>query len=129
MAAKSGFVNLHLLVSPEDADHVAQVRRILKQLQFHAFNDRFDGTRDELIRLGRRADASLLYDRAAPAHGATQFKVSFDQLCKVVGESEWAKKNILVAVAGGATDGTSGVRQAADATIKGLGDRIKVRKP
>ncbi|RYG86268.1 MAG: ATP-binding protein, partial [Alphaproteobacteria bacterium] len=103
VAAKSGFVNLHLLVSPEDADHVAQVRRILTRLQFHAFKDRFDCTRDELIRLGRRADATLLHDRAALAHGATQFKVSFDQLRKVVGESEWAKKNILVAVAGGAT--------------------------
>ena len=29
VAAKSGFVNLHLLVSPEDPDHLAEVRRIL----------------------------------------------------------------------------------------------------
>lgn len=33
-------------------------------------------------------------------------------------ESGWAKKNILIAVAGGATDGTSGVREAADQTIR-----------
>lgn len=118
VAAKSGFVNLHLLVSPEDTDHVAQVRRILTRLQFHAFNDRFDCTREELIRLGKRADPLTVDDKAALAHGATQFKVSFDQLRKVVGESEWAKKNILIAVAGGAGDGTSGVRQAADATTR-----------
>jgi energy-coupling factor transporter ATP-binding protein EcfA2 len=39
-------------------------------------------------------------------------------LRKVIDESEWAKKNILIAVAGGASDGTSGVRQAADATVR-----------
>lgn len=118
VAAKSGFVNLHLLVSPEDNDHLAQVRRILTRLQFQAFNDRFDCTRDELIRLGRRANPELKEDLAALEHGATQFKVSFDQLRKVFGESEWAKKNILIAVAGGENDGTSGVRQAADTTTR-----------
>src|ERR1035437_6088512 len=89
VAAKSGFVNLHLLVSPEDSDHLAQVRRILTRLQFHAHDDRFDCTRDELIRLGRRADPVIADDRAALEHGATQFKVNFDQLRKVYLESEW----------------------------------------
>ena len=118
MAARSGFVNLHLLVSPEDPDHLAEVRRILTRLQFNAYGDRFDCTREDLIRLGRRADPSIRDDRAALAHGATQFKVNFAQLREVFGESDWAKKNILIAVAGGADDGTSGVRQAADATLR-----------
>ena len=51
-------------------------------------------------------------------HGATQFKVNFDQLRKIIDESDWAKKNILIAVAGGTGDGTSGVRQASDATVR-----------
>lgn len=118
VAAKSGFVNIHLLVSPEDPEHLIEVKRILKRLQFHAFNDRFDCTRDELIKLGKRADPVITDDGAALRHGATQFKVNFDQLRKVIDESEWAKKNILIAVAGGAGDGTSGVRQAADATVR-----------
>ncbi len=118
VAAKSGFVNIHLLVSPEDPDHLVEVKRILKRLQFHAHNDRFDCTRDELIKLGKRADPTITDDGAALGHGATQFKVNFDQLRKVIRESEWAKKNILIAVAGGAGDGTSGVRQAADATVR-----------
>lgn len=42
VAAKSGFVNIHLLVSPEDPDHLGEIRRILSRLQFHAYNDRFD---------------------------------------------------------------------------------------
>ena len=118
VAAKSGFVNIHLLISPEDPDHLSEVKRILKRLQFHAFNDRFDCTREELIKLGKRADPAITDDGAALRHGATQFKVNFDQLRKIIDESDWAKKNILIAVAGGTGDGTSGVRQAADATVR-----------
>jgi len=118
VAAKTGFVNAHLLVSPEDSDHLSEVKRILKRLQFHAFNDRFDCTREELIKLGKRANPTIIDDVAALRHGATQFKVNFDQFRKVIGESEWAKNNTLIAVAGGAGDGTSGVRQAADATVR-----------
>lgn len=118
VAAKSGFVHIHLLVSPEDPDHLSEVKRILKRLQFHAFNDRFDCSREELIKLGKRADSSLTDNRVALRFGATQFKVNFAQLCKVVHESQWAKNNILIAVAGGAGDGTSGVRRAADATVR-----------
>lgn len=118
VAAKSGFVNLHLLVSPEDPNHIVEIHRILKRLQFHAFDDCFDCSRDELIRLGRRANPALTDDGSALRHGATQFKVNFDLLRKVIKGNEWAKHNILVAVAGGANDGTSGVRQAADATVR-----------
>lgn len=118
VAAKSGFVNVHLLVSPEDPNHLSEVKRILKRLQFHAFNDRFDCTREELIKLGKRADPAITDDGAALRHGATQFKVNFDQLRKVIHEVKWAQNNILIAVAGGAGDGTSGVREAADATVR-----------
>lgn len=118
VAAKSGFVNIHLLVSPEDPEHLSEVKRILKRLQFHAHNDRFDCTREELIKLGKRTDPLITDDASALRHGATQFKVNFDQLRKVIQESEWAKKNILIAVAGGAGDGTSGLRQAADTTVR-----------
>ncbi|HVB57868.1 MAG TPA: AAA family ATPase [Candidatus Acidoferrales bacterium] len=118
VAARSGFVNLHLLVSPEDPDHLVEVRRILTRLQFDAHGDRFDCTREELIRLGKRAAPTITDNQSALTHGATQFKVNFAQLREVFSESDWAKKNILIAVAGGADDGTSGMRQAADATLR-----------
>jgi hypothetical protein len=118
VTARKGYVNLHLLVSPEDPDHLLEVRRILTRLQFHAYDDDFDCSRAELIRLGRRANDALTDDRAALAHGVTQFRVNFAQLRKVLKDSDWPKRNILVAVAGGADDGTSGLRQAADATVR-----------
>lgn len=117
-AARSGFINLHLLVSPDDPAHVEEVGRLLARLQFLAHGDRFDCTRDGLVRLGRKANPALLDDRAALAHGATQFKVGFDQLRTVLGESYWAKANILVAVAAGTGDGTSGLQDAADKTVR-----------
>jgi hypothetical protein len=118
VAARSGFVNIHLLVSPDESNHVAELHRILQRLQFQAHGDTFNCTRDELIRLGKRADTRITDDRAALAYGATQFKVNFTQLRQVVGGSDWAKANILVAVAGATGDGTAGLRQAADATMR-----------
>lgn len=118
VAAKSGFVNLHLLVSPEDPNHVDEIRRFLSRLHFSAHDDRFDCTSADLVRLGMAADPSIKDNRAALVHGASQFKVSFDGLRSAFKGSAWAKENILIAVAGGAGDGTSGVRQASDQTVR-----------
>jgi len=116
--AKGGFVNLHLFVSPEDPNHLAELRRLLSRLQFNVMKDRFDCTRADLIRLGKKANPLIVDDRAALEYGANQFKVNFQGLREVLTESDWAKKNVLIAVAGGANDGTSGVRAAADQTLR-----------
>lgn len=116
--SKGGFVNLHMFVSPDDPQHVAELKRLLSRLQFSALHDRFDCSRADLIRLGRKADTNIADDGAALAYGASQFKVNFQQLRDVFSGSGWAKANILIAVAGGATDGTSGVREAADQTMR-----------
>lgn len=118
VAAKKGFVNIHLLVCPDAPDHLDHLKRFLARLTFRAFDDRFDCTRDELIRLGKKADPKILEDHIALQTGATQFKVNFSELRDVYQEIAWAKENILIAVAGGSGDGTSGVRAAADKTIR-----------
>ena len=68
--------------------------------------------------LGRRSDPAITDLTAALAEGSRQFKISFDQLRDIYPRSEWAQENVLVAVAGGSTDGTSGVRDAADRTLR-----------
>jgi energy-coupling factor transporter ATP-binding protein EcfA2 len=114
---KGNFVNIHLLVSPEDANHVAELNRFLGQLSFPAFSDKFVCTQADLIRLGRRADPTKTDDEAALRNGCTQFKVSRENLIEAYRGIEWARKNILIAVSGNA-DGTSGVRDAADKTLR-----------
>lgn len=118
VAARSGFVNLHLLVNPHAADHLVEVHRFLARLQFPAYNDRFACTPEDLARLGRIANPAIQEERAALAHGATQFKVNFAQLRAAYAESGWARTNILIGVAGGSGDGTSGLHQAADQTLR-----------
>ena len=75
--AKGGFVNLHLFISPEDADHLTQLERFLSRLHFTVQQDRFDCTRAELIRLGKKVNPAITDDRAALAYGASQYKVNF----------------------------------------------------
>ena len=117
-AAKTGFVNIHLLVSPEDPNHLHELRRILSRLTFSAFADSFTCTREDLVRLGKRAKPDIKNERAALREGATQFKVSFSELRELFGQNAWAKQNILIAVAGGSGDGTSGLRKGADVTLR-----------
>ena len=117
-SSKGGFINIHLLVNPENPEHVDQLLRLLSRLQFEAFDDRFDCTRDDLIRLGKTANSSITDDKAALQLGATQFKVNFDQLRRVMRGNKWVEENILVAVAAGTNDGTSGLQNPSDKTLR-----------
>ena len=115
---KGKWVNIHLLVSPEAPQHLAELKRFLARLTFNAHGDTYSCNREDLIRLGQRFDPKRTDARAALQCGSEQFKIAFDHLRKAYTESSWAKENILVAVAGSETDGTSGVREGADATLR-----------
>jgi len=112
------WVNIHLLVCPNQNDHVEELHRFLARLRFQAHGDTYSCTRDDLIKLGKAADPNILDDKIALSHGAGQFKVDFNQLRDEFAKSDWAKENVLVAIAGAETDGTSGVRDAADSTLR-----------
>ena len=115
--AKGNFVNIHLLASPEDPNHVEEMNRFLGRLSFTAYDDEFTCTPSDLARLGQRAHHRELDEEAALKHGVTQFKVSLDNLLHTYRSIDWAQENIVIAVAGTA-DGTSGVREAADTTLR-----------
>ncbi len=115
---KGRFINLHLLISPDGSDHIASAKRFLEQLTFEAHGDTYRCRRDELVRLGRAADPSKTSDQTALSHGALQFKVEFSQLRTAYQKNDWAKANVLIAISGTETDGTSGMRNAADQTLR-----------
>jgi hypothetical protein len=114
---KGNWINIHLLVSPEDPEHVTRLQRFLAELKFSGPGERYACTPDDLRRLGRSGDHAHLDDNAALARGAGQFKVSRDNLAEAFGTSDWAQRNVLIAVAANA-DGTSGVRGAADTILR-----------
>jgi hypothetical protein len=70
------------------------------------------------MRLGRMSKTEPLDDGAAFRQGASQFKVSFRQLREEFHRSDWAQKNVLIAVPGAEADGTSGMRDANDKTLR-----------
>lgn len=107
---KGSPINFHLLVSPNDPEHVEQIRRFLRSLTFTAFDESFRCDRSDLIRLGRRYDKSLTDEQSAFAAGANQFKVTPDEFRAEWKKSKWVQDNVLIAVAAGSNDGTSGLQ-------------------
>ena len=62
---KGKWVNIHLLVSPDDPNHLAELKRFLSRLTFKAHEDTYCCTKDDLIRLGQRFDPKLTDPAAA----------------------------------------------------------------
>jgi hypothetical protein len=112
--ASGSAVNVHLLFSPDDPDHVAEIKRFLERLTFEYQGDSYKCCKPDLIRLGKRHQPSVSTDGAALAIGSNQFKVEFNQLTSEWKKSEWVRRNCLVAVAAGQRDGTSGLRDDTD---------------
>ncbi|MDP3737494.1 MAG: AAA family ATPase [Hyphomonadaceae bacterium] len=116
---KDRWTNLHLLVNPSDPEHPKEIERFLGRLRFQAFGDNYACTRDDLIKLGCKAKPELVSNpKKALEEGASQFKVNFSKLRDEYSGSDWASANILIAVAGGETDGTSGIRSGSDQTLR-----------
>jgi len=108
--AKGPGVNMHLLFSPDDADHVEHINAFLTGLTFRHGGEIFRCVRPDLTRLGRAIDSSLIDDNAAYRRGVTGFKVSLEALQDQFFTRSWLRENCLVAVAGGGSDGTSGLQ-------------------
>lgn len=105
-------INLHLLVSPDDPDHVARMEEHLARLGFEYAGERYPCTDEGLRRLGRdhKGDKNLP-DEAALKEGALQFKVDLDPI-RGLFKDDWVRANVLVAVAAG-EDGLSGLSEDA----------------
>ena len=110
-------VNFHLLISPEDADHVAKARGFLRKLKFTYGDEVYECSPEDLIRLGRKHKPDTLEDLKALEVGTNQFKATPDALRAALKDSKWATENIIFAVAGSSNDGSSGLR-AQDASLE-----------
>lgn len=104
-------VNLHLLVCPDDTDHVEQTKRFLLTLTFERKGEKYRCEPGDLIRLGRAHKGQIESDIAALEEGTNQFKVDFQSVREARKNSQWARKNILFAVSGSSVDGTAGLQK------------------
>lgn len=107
-------INLHLLFSPDDPDHIDRINRFLLEFEFSYQGDNYRCHRNDLIRLGKAHTPNQTNDEAARSMGANQFKVSFEQIKEALRKHDWIKRHALIAVSGNQKDGTSGLRDAGD---------------
>ena len=116
-------INLHLLVSPDDKDHLARLHGFLSDLRFEAKGERYRCTPGDIIRLGRAHDANATSDQRALEVGTNQFKVDLANLREAIKASDWAKANILIAVPASNKDGTAALQ--GDASLERLRREIE----
>ena len=110
-------LNVHLLFSPNELDHVSRIEEAISRLQFSFQSQPYSCSRAGLIRLGRAFDKTVTTDEGAYRTGVGQFKVDFDQLVEWYRKDDWLKQNCLVAVSAG-KDGTSGLKKDGSFTAR-----------
>ena len=113
---KSKGVNIHLLFSPEDADHQDQIERVLSRLYCDIDGEQFHCTRPELIAFGRKVSPDQTDENGALREGIDKFKVTFKDLKRLFKDEVWIRRNCLVAVAAAEGDGTSGLKSESSFT-------------
>ncbi|HEX5717454.1 MAG TPA: hypothetical protein VF179_14950 [Thermoanaerobaculia bacterium] len=116
-------INLHLLISPHDPNHVARIEEALNQLTIDRAEDRIPCTEEGLRRLGSRMRPELSNDpEAAFKEGVEQFKIGFDLFQRWWKSQPWLQQNSLVAVANSSFDGASGLQH--DSGLRDTRDEI-----
>jgi hypothetical protein len=107
---KKKAINLHLLFSPDDPDHEAEIERTVGQLKFEYSDRSYLCTLPELTALGRKFLGHGVAELPALRSGANQFKVTLSDLRELFRKERWLRQNCLIAVAGSSYDGTAGLQ-------------------
>jgi energy-coupling factor transporter ATP-binding protein EcfA2 len=108
--AKQKPINLHLLFSPDDPNHEAEIERILSKLTFSVDATEYRCALSEFARLGRAADPAQTDEQAAIKTGVLQFKTTLKDVRNLFKTEKWMRENCLVAVASKSGDGASGLQ-------------------
>ena len=104
-------INLHLLVSPHDPEHIDRIEEALGRLKIHRHGEDIPCSRAGFIRLGKLTDKNLSASpTAAYSEGVNQFKVDVDKFRDWLSSEKWLSHNALVVVAAGSNDGASGLK-------------------
>jgi hypothetical protein len=126
-------INVHLLVSPDDEEHLQKIDDHLARLQYRFLNEAYACTPEALRRLGRRwhehsTGRSSVQTRAdvedvgALRLGSNQFKVDFTNLC-TWREDPWLQANTILAVPNGG-DGAGGLPRG-DGTFASVREALR----
>ena len=104
---KSSAINIHLLISPDDPEHIYQIKRNLQRLVFEYQETKYACTREQIIRLGAQLDRTIIDDDKKYEYGLTNFRPEFREFIDWYEDDSWLKDNALIAVSGKSKDGVS----------------------
>jgi ABC-type lipoprotein export system ATPase subunit len=107
---KGNAINAHLLVSPDEKDHIRRINEALSRLTISAKEEVIACTEGGLITLGRIHSSAPTDDEAAFRVGVAQFKVDVSAFLHWLENEHWLRSNSLLGIAGG-NDGLAGLRR------------------
>jgi ABC-type lipoprotein export system ATPase subunit len=107
-ASGSGPLNVHLLLSPQDPDHVVKFENAMTSIKFRYTDENYPCTESGLIALGKAILGKGANDIGALRKGAEQFKVDVGDFRTLLETDPWLRKNCLIAVPNG-NDGAGGL--------------------
>ena len=103
-------INIHILISPDDVDHVDRVKEALIHLTVEIKHTNIGCDHSGLVRLGKIHRGKSCPEQLAYKEGIGQFKVDVVPFLEWYGSQHWLRENSLLAVAGG-NDGLAGLRR------------------
>lgn len=117
--AKNKGINIHLLINPEDHNHVDEIKIALSRLNINYLGQNYACTEDQLISYGRAVAPQTAGCRVASLkEGINNFKPSYDIFKKWYNGEKWLRENSIVIAANGSNDGVSGIRDGGFTGVK-----------
>lgn len=95
-------INLHLLINPEDKNHVQNIKNALSRLCFESRGNSYYCTEESLKTLGA----------GSIADGVKLFKISLETFKKWYKNEKWINENSIVVVSNSNRDGVSGLKDS-----------------
>ena len=112
-------INIHLVINPEDPNHVDEIKIALSRLNIDFLGQNYACTEDQLRSYGRALAPQTENCRVASLkEGINNFKPSYDTFKKWYNGEKWLRENSVVIAANGSNDGVSGIRDGGFTGIK-----------
>nr|AGS53326.1 hypothetical protein [uncultured bacterium contig00013] len=104
---KSEAINIHLLISPDDPEHIYHINQNLQRLTYEYQGTPYSCTREQITRLGSILDRTISDEFKKYEVGLNNFRPEFKEFIKWYEGDIWLKENALIAISGKSKDGIS----------------------
>ncbi|WP_371189566.1 TrlF family AAA-like ATPase [Thalassotalea maritima] len=112
-------INIHLLINPEDPNHIDEIKIALSHLKIDYLGQPYACTEDQLRKYGRvLAPQTENCRKASLKEGINNFKPSYDIFKKWYNDEKWLRENSIIIAANGSNDGVSGIKDGGFTGVK-----------